>query len=383
MMKDLPRSPFRPTFGVNPPTVAGRDEPITEVGDALEAGPGAAARIGLATGARGIGKTVLLNAIEDEARRHGWLVINETLSPGLLGRLENEHVAQAWRKVRAETPPDPSRPAPRRRVTGVTLPIGLGGVATSLDHPDGLVGLRPHLSALCDTMTARGSGVLLTIDEIHKVSGTARDDFETVAGTIQHLWREERDIAFFGAGLPAAVQDVLTDRVITFLRRAERFDLDRLDPDDAAVAIARPIRDGGREIGPEALALAVEAAAGYPYMVQIVGDLAWKVEPTRDEVTADDVRGIVPRAVRALGEKVHRPAVADLSEKDRDFLRAMLPDVGSSKIRDVMARLDVDHGWVSRYRSRLLVAGMIRPDGRGRVAYALPYLRDFLAGLDD
>lgn len=383
MMKEPSRSPFRPTFGVNPPTVAGRDEPIAEVGDALEAGPGAAARISLVTGARGIGKTVLLNAIEDEARRHGWLVINETLSPGLLARLENEHVPEAWRRIRAEVAPDPSRTVPRRRVTGVTLPIGLGGLATSLDDRDQLVGLRSHLAALCEVMSGRGSGVLLTIDEIHKVSGAARDDFETVAGTIQHLWREERDIAFFGAGLPAAVQDVLTDRVITFLRRAERFDLERLGPDDAADAIARPIRAAGREIGVEALELAVAAAAGYPYMVQIVGDLAWKVDPTRAEVTVDDVRGIVPRAVRSLGEKVHRPAVADLSEKDRAFLVAMLPDASSSAIRDVMARLGVDHGWVSRYRSRLLVAGMIRPDGRGRVAYALPYLRDFLAGLDD
>ncbi|MDO9354322.1 MAG: ATP-binding protein, partial [Solirubrobacteraceae bacterium] len=289
MMKGSPRSPFRPTFGANPPTVAGRDEPIAEVGDALEAGPGAAARISLATGARGIGKTVLLNAIEDEARRHGWLVVNETLSPGLLARLEHEHLPQAWRKVRAEPPPDPSRPAPRRRVTGVTLPVGLGGVATSLDRSDELVGLRSNLSALCDVMTQRGSGVLLTIDEIHKVSGAARDDFETLAGTIQHLWREERDIAFFGAGLPAAVQDVLADRVITFLRRAERFDLQRLGRDDAADAIARPIRDAGRGIGVEALEIAVDAAAGYPYMVQIVGDLAWKVHPERGEISAGDV----------------------------------------------------------------------------------------------
>ncbi|MFB9313411.1 ATP-binding protein [Nocardioides plantarum] len=381
-MKGLPRSPFRPTFGVNPPTVAGREEPIAEIGDAFEAGPGAAARITLATGARGIGKTVLLNAIEDEARRHGWLVINETLSPGILSRLEDEHVPEAWRRVRAEIGPDPARPRSRRRLTGITLPAGLGGVSSTLDPGEDLVGLRPNLTRLCDVMTERGAGVLLTVDEIHKVSGRARGDFETVAGTIQHLWREERDIAFLAAGLPAAVQDLLTDDVTTFLRRAERITLETLTADEAADALAQPVRRAGREISAQALARAVEAAAGYPYMVQIVGDLAWRVDPRRAEITLDDVESIVPRAIRSLGEKVHRPAVADLSAKDRDFLLAMVPDGRVSQIADVIDRLGVDHAWASRYRQRLLVAGMIRPEGRGRIAYALPYLREFLAGMD-
>jgi hypothetical protein len=35
--------------------------------------------------------------------------------------------------------------------------------------------------------------------------------------------------------------------------------------------------------------------------------------------------------------------------------------------------------WLSRYRQRLIDAGMVRPDGRGRIAYALPYLGEHLA----
>lgn len=372
------RSPFRPTFGADPPIVAGRDEPITEFGDALDAGPGAAARISIATGARGIGKTVLLNAVENEAREHGWLVVNETLTPGLLDRLVQEHVPEAWRHVRAEAAPDPSRPRPRRRVTGVTLPAGMGGVASALDDGDELVGLRANLAALCDAMEERGAGVLLSLDEIHRVTGRVRDDIETVAGVLQHLWREDRAVAFFGAGLPAAVQDLLTDRVITFLRRAERFALEPLTEDEAAEALERPVVAAGRTIDATAVEAAVGAAAGYPYMLQLVGDLAWKVDPARDEITEGDVRAIVPRAVRSLGDKVHAPAVADLSARDRDVLVAMLPDGGRSEVSTLRERLDVDHAWLSRYRQRLIDAGMVRPDGRGRIAYALPYLGEHL-----
>jgi hypothetical protein len=372
------RSPFRPTFGADPPIVAGRDEPITEFGDALDAGPGAAARISIATGARGIGKTVLLNAVENEARGHGWLVVNETLTPGLLDRLVQEHVPEAWRHVRAEAAPDPSRPRPRRRLTGVTLPAGMGGVASALDDGDELVGLRANLAALCDAMEERGAGVLLSLDEIHRVTGRVRDDIETVAGVLQHLWREDRAVAFFGAGLPAAVQDLLTDRVITFLRRAERFALEPLTEDEAAEAIERPVVAAGRTIDAAAVEAAVGAARGYPYLLQLVGDLAWKVDPERGEIAEGDVRAIVPRAIRSLGDKVHAPAVADLSVRDRDVLVAMLPDGGRSEVSTLRERLDVDHAWLSRYRQRLIDAGMVRPDGRGRIAYALPYLGEHL-----
>lgn len=381
-MKDCRRSPFRPSFGINPPTVAGRSELIAILGDALEAGPGAPGRMALATGARGIGKTVLLNEAEAEARRHGWLVMNETLSPGILARLLDEHVPDAWRQVRGEVAPDLSQPR-RRRLTGVTFPAGLGGVTSALEPNDESVGLRTQLAGLCDAATSRGGGVLLTIDEVHKVRGAAKADLETIASIVQHLWREERDIAFLAAGLPAAVQDVLSDDVLTFLRRAERFDLQPLTPDEVVDAIEQPVRAAGRTIGAAALQRVVEVAAGYPYLVQVVGDLAWKVAPERVEIAPADVDAIAPRAVRSLGEKVHGPAVADLSEKDREFLRAMVPDRDGSQIADVIFRLGVDHRWASRYRQRLLVAGMIRTDGRGRVAYALPYLREYLAGLDD
>jgi hypothetical protein len=47
---------FRPSFGVTPPLLAGRDTEILAFGDALDAGPGAPGRATLYTGVRGIGK---------------------------------------------------------------------------------------------------------------------------------------------------------------------------------------------------------------------------------------------------------------------------------------------------------------------------------------
>ncbi|MDR1237099.1 MAG: ATP-binding protein, partial [Propionibacteriaceae bacterium] len=69
------QNPFTPTFGVTPPMLAGREEELAAVAQALHSGPGHPARAAFFTGARGTGKTVLLNAVEELASDAGWTVI--------------------------------------------------------------------------------------------------------------------------------------------------------------------------------------------------------------------------------------------------------------------------------------------------------------------
>ncbi|MER1997685.1 MAG: hypothetical protein ABTA24_14485 [Arthrobacter sp.] len=50
-------------------------------------GSGAPGLLTIFTGARGIGKTVMLGAAHDLARESGWAVISETATPGFVGRI--------------------------------------------------------------------------------------------------------------------------------------------------------------------------------------------------------------------------------------------------------------------------------------------------------
>ena len=59
------QNPFRASRGTSPPLLVGRDEVIDDFRLGLEEGPGAHERISLLVGARGIGKTALLNELED------------------------------------------------------------------------------------------------------------------------------------------------------------------------------------------------------------------------------------------------------------------------------------------------------------------------------
>jgi hypothetical protein len=367
-MKMTAGSPFHPTFGSSPPEFSGREAVIDAVTTALDDGAGSADRRAVIVGARGIGKTVTLNAIEDAAAARGWIIISETVTPGLNTRLLTERIPAAAGELRSPS---------GRRLTGVTLPAGLGGISLSEPAPPLSAGLRDALAELVTLARARGgSGLLITLDEVHGKGGRA--ELIELAAQLQHLLRRDVDIAFAAAGLPAAVNDVLNEDVATFLYRATRFHLAPLTKPETEDALQVPIESEGRTIESDALASAVQASVGYPYLIQSIGDLAWKRTPPDQPITRAEVAWAVRRAVASLGLQVHGPALHDLSPRDREFLVAMATDEGPSRISDVADRMGRKLPYVSQYRARLLAAEIIRPAGHGMVEFALPYLREYL-----
>lgn len=364
----MARNPFTPTFGVSPPLLVGRSDLLEDFVAAIDDGPGAPGRMTLYTGARGTGKTVMLNEVEDLARRQGWRVIPETATARLVPRLVGEHLPALLAEV------DPA--GATARVTGISAPMGLGGATwESRDAHETSPALRNQLTAACDLLAENGTGLLLTLDEIHR---QRVPELREVATVLQHLVREEREIAFVGAGLPSAISAVLNDDVLTFLRRADRHSLGRVALADVAVAITEPIERAGRRISPDLAAQAAAATGGYPFLIQLVGYHIWRQQQRHREITAPDVDAGVVAARRRLGSLVHEPAIADLPGVARTFLLAMAHDDGPSKMSDIAARLNVDANYASQYRLRLIATELIEPAGHGRVDFTMPYLRDYL-----
>ena len=361
-------NPFHPSFGVSPPLLVGRDGVLEDFVEALEDGPGAAGRATLYTGARGAGKTVMLNAVEDRAKERGWLVISETATPGFVARITQQHLPRLLRDF------DPE--AVRRRLTGVTAPLNVGSLAwDNIEAHVVQVGLRSQLELLTDLLVQHGTGVLITLDEIHH---NQVEELREVATTVQHAFREGRELAFAGAGLAAGVGDVVNDEVLTFLRRAERHALGSVRRSDVQRAFREPIETAGRSIGDAALEVMVDGASGDPFLLQLEGAHTWRLHPAAAEITVEDARLGVTRARRRLGALIHEPALNAASEIDKSFLLAMAHDDGASRMADIQQRLDVDVDYASQYRLRLIAAELIYPTRRGYVDFALPYLREYL-----
>ncbi len=362
-----PNNPFRPTTGASPPELIGRGPVLEAVTEALAAGPGDPGLVTIFTGQRGVGKTVMLNESGDVAHRLGWHVIDLTATPGVLMRLDAAIAGLL----------DSDTPAPRRRLTGIQI-AGLGGV-TLQPSPQVATDVRTKLTTLLEGRPGQGtaSGLLLTLDEVHRGVG---DELRELGALSQHMVREERPFALAMAGLPAAVSDLLSDDVLTFMRRADRHVLAALDVVEVAEALERTFAEAGRDLDPRLSLAAAEASEGYPYLVQLVGYHTWRNTRGR-AVDATAVRSGIAEAHARLRTLVIEPAVHALSDVDRDFLRAMAHDDDRSRVSDIATRMSRDRNYVNFYRRRLLDAQVVEEAGRGYLRFSLPFLGRYLREL--
>lgn len=328
------QSSFRASLGTSPPLLVGRDEIIDDFRLGLEEGPGAHERISLLVGTRDIGKTALLNELEDTAKNTGWLTFSETATEGFVDKLKG----QLTDFLDSD------------RATRTSFQVGPSALRLKHEyerHAHKPRPLRTLLTEVLDTLANHkrfnhsASGVLSTVDELHFVH---HDEIVEFATAIQHLVREYREIAVVLAGTPSSVRPLLASdegrNPITFLRRANRVDLGRLRGIEVREGLTVPVQQAGRSWEEDALVAAVQATGGYPFMIQLIGNFAWRFESS-DTIRMEATEKAITRDRKKLGQLVHEPALNDLPAEDRRFLAAMSLDDGASKISDVANRLEV------------------------------------------
>lgn len=370
-----PSNPFSPSFGISPPVLAGRRDILNSfdrVFDSIRSPSHAM----LLWGLRGTGKTVLLNAVEDRARAQGWVVVSSAAVSrhGLVDQIASKasDLVAALR--------DEHEPAPRRAVTGVTI-MGTGIQTERVAGPDAAEHSAPDLeaalAALGDRLAERGTGLLVTVDEMHVSEIDEIREFGNVFQLVSR--RAERPVAFVGAALPELESRLLSGDASTFLQRCVRHEIGNLRPSEVATALRQPIEEAGGRIHEDALGIAVEASMGQPYLVQLIGSFVWDdAEDLARGVSAEEFRRAAADASEQFGRHVHGPVWHWLSDLDKRFLAAMLPDAASSAVSDVGRRWGHSPRSLSTYRKRLLTVGLITSVGRGRVAFADATVRPYV-----
>ncbi|MHB1732965.1 MAG: ATP-binding protein [Ferrimicrobium acidiphilum] len=370
-MKYMAKDPFSPSFGTAPPLLVGRDDIIQDFEYALENGPGQQGRASLYVGNRGVGKTVLLAAIRERAKRHGWIVLAETATPGFIDRLALEHIPTCLNEIGAAKT--------KSRIVGGTLSFAGGGVTweRGQNQEPVMQTLSGRLRRLVQAIPNTDTGVVITLDEVNADQAGEMREF---AKTLQDARVENLNVAFVGAGLPSNVSAVLVDKVITFFQRTEQHELGAVELSDVKRAIREPIEANGRSIGIDALDAMARGTGGYPFLIQLIGSGVWRQHPDEPEITMTDVEAGLVWAHKRLGSQVYDLALRDTSAIDRSYLVAMARDDGPSRTVDVATRLGKGAGYGGVYRDRLITAGLITAENLpyGMVDFKIPYLRGYL-----
>lgn len=270
-------NPYAPGAGTPPPELAGRDELREAVRVASERiRAGRPAKSVLLVGLRGVGKTVLLDRMREDAEGAGMHTLRiEAPEARSLPAILAPQLRQALLRLSRNEQAQELGQRALRALAGFAkaLKIKYQDIEVGLDfEPEpGLADngdLEHDLQALLETAGAAaqkaGTALILFIDELQYV------EEEQLAALITALHRaaqRQLPVMMVGAGLPQ-----LPGRMGRAKSYAERlFDyppVDRLDPGAARIAIERPAASQGVQFEPAALQRIVKETQGYPYFLQ-------------------------------------------------------------------------------------------------------------------
>lgn len=339
-------NPFRPTFGASPRFWAGRKAILEGFSEALDSPVGHPDRAMLISGTRGIGKTVLLTELEDIAEARGWISVRGIGGAGMAEHLINTAIPSHIAKLnpQAET---------RLKTLGIA---GLGRVETELDPRFGQLQPVPTVETRIRQLLdyTSGSGVFIAIDEVQDAPS---EDLAAVAQAFQNLIKDELPVALAFAGLTVGTRDLLDLPGTTFLRRASAYELGPLTADDTMSLLASTADGSGIHFGNAAARRAAEASYGFPYLVQLIGALAWRVtkDNANSEVTEAVIEETLKEAIDTFGSQVHRPALRHVTDLQREFLRSMARLGGEEQsIGEIAGLLKKTTTGISRIRAALI-----------------------------
>ena len=382
------RNPFAPGAGTPPPELAGRDELRATLRIALErARIGRPAKSAMLVGLRGVGKTVLLDRVREDAEAAGIHTVRieapegrslpSLLAPELrqaLLRLSQIEKAKdfAVRGLRAL-----AGFAKMLKVTYADIEVGFDyepepGLADNGDLEHDLQALFEQVGLAAK---AAETALAIFIDELQYVE----EPQLAVLITAMHRTEQRRlPVVLVGAGLPQ-----LRGQMGNAKSYAERlFDfptVGALLPEPARLAIERPLSGESVSITPEAMALILEVTKGYAYFLQAEwGSHTWlaaKQSPILPEV----VRQASVTAIAALDESFFRVRFDRLTPKEKKYLRAMAElGPGPHRSGDIAESFEAAVSSLAPARSTLIEKGMVWSPNHGDTAFTVPMFDEFM-----
>ena len=384
---DPVKNPYAPGAGTPPPELAGRDElrELVRVGIA-RVRRGSPAKSILMVGLRGVGKTVLLDRMRDDAEAAGIQTMrieapeNRSL-PALLAPELRQALLRLSRNERAKG-------LAQRALSGLAgfaraLKVKYQDIEVGFDFdPEpGLADngdLEHDLQALLETVgsaaQAAETAVAIFIDELQYVR---EEELAALITALHRTAQRQLPVVLVGAGLPQ-----LRGQMGRAKSYAERlFDFPQIGPLDAPaakLAIRKPAADEGVDIDEDALQRILQETHGYPYFLQEWGKHAWDAAAT-SPITLQDVELASRAAVAALDESFFRVRFDRLTPAEKRYLRAMA-EIGPGPHRsgDVAEQLKRKVTSLGPTRNNLIAKGMVWSPSHGDTAFTVPLFDEFM-----
>lgn len=388
------RNPYAPGAGQRPPELAGRDRELQQFEVTLErVAAGRPERSMVLSGLRGVGKTVLLNALRGQAVGRAWGTGKIEARPDQGVRIPIAQAVHAALREVAHRHRDPERveeatgvlksfalrtsQADRKglRWTPPVDAVAVRGRADSGDLELDLVELFTDVAALARDL---GVGVGLFVDEMQDI---ATDELAALCGACHEISQQGAPLVVVGAGLPHLPVALAASK--SYAERLFRYvTVDRLPREMAERAWRVPASTEGVTFTAEALEALYRLTDGYPYFVQAYGKVTWDAA-LADPIDVADVEAAAPEAEAELAVGFFGARFERATPAERDYMTAMA-ELGSETGDEPVAtaavaqHLERKPQSLSPARDGLIKKGLVYSAERGRVAFTVPHFGRFL-----
>jgi AAA ATPase domain len=393
---DPVRNPYAPGAGQRPPELAGRDRQLQQFEVTLErVAAGRPERSMVLSGLRGVGKTVLLNALRGQAVQRAWGTGKLEARPDQSLRLPLAQALHAAVREVAHRHRDPERvdavagvlksfalrtPLPDRKGVRWQPPTDVPAVKGRADSGDLELDLVELFTDVADLARDLGVGVAVFVDEMQDVS-TA--ELAALCGACHEISQQGAPLVVVGAGLPHLPVALAASK--SYAERLFRYVVvDRLPREMADRALLVPAGTEDVDYTPEALDELYLLTDGYPYFVQAYGKVTWDAA-LASPIGLSDVREAAPEAEGELAVGFFGARYDRATPAEREYMRTMADlavhhDDAAVPTSDVAAALGRKPQSLSPARDGLIKKGLVYSSERGTVAFTVPHFGKFLRG---
>ena len=378
-------NPYRPGAGMSPAYLAGRDNTIHEAQNILQAiNYGYSARSVVYYGLRGVGKTVLLNYIENLADEmdlpseymeiaerdrsfqyqmalHIYKLINRL---SLLKNIES-HIKKALSILKA-----------------FTIKYGCDDISIEVNPANGISDTGNLTNDMTELFLALGviaqkqnKGVILFIDEIQYIKD---DEFEALMEAIHRTNQKNYPIVIFSAGLPKIAK--IAGDVKSYAERLFDFiEIDSLNNEEAKLALIEPAKRFQIKYTDEAVNKIIEITQGYPYFLQEYGKWVWECKEEKSIIDIKIVNKAYDKFEQSLDKAFFKVRHDRATAKEIEFMTAMVAceklPCSTKEIANIMGE---SIQAISPLRAKLIHKGFIYATKRGEVDFTVPQFDKYL-----
>ena len=378
-------NPYTPGAGAMPAYLAGRDDIINNASKSLIAlNKGYPQQSVIYYGLRGVGKTVLLNKIEESAEEFG--ILYEHIEIAEKGSFVRQ-ISNSSKKMIHHMSSTESAKEVAKKALGILKAFNVSWNPEDNTFSAGLSEPSPYISTgvLTDDLTEMfvsmgrtaskaGMALCFFIDEIQYMK---ESEMEALINALHRVNQLRLPIMMFGAGLPKILK--IMGEVKSYSERLFKYyQIDRLSADDAEAAIINPAKEFNVVYDSAAIYKIIQLTKGYPYFIQELCSTVWEYSET-EIIQLSDVERVVATFLSQLDESFFKVRYERCTKTEHDFLFAMvkcgeLPCAISNVAKILRKKVST----ISPLRAQLISKGIIHSTGHAEIDFTVPLFDEYL-----